>query len=89
VAVADRAVVIDIQDSEPGVADNALPRLFERLYRGEASRSRAVGGSGLGLAICQSIAEAHGGHIEAQPSPFGGLWARVQLPLFDRAQLSH
>ncbi len=68
-------------DSAPGVPSQERPRIFERLYRGEASRSRAHGGSGLGLAICSSIVRAHGGRIEADASPLGGLRVTVALPL--------
>lgn len=74
-------LLIDFQDSAPGVAPEHLPRLFERLYRVEPSRSRAHGGAGLGLAICRNIAEAHGGVLTAQASPLGGLWVRLALPL--------
>lgn len=75
------AVIIDFQDSAPGVPDTALPRLFERLYRVEGSRSRARGGAGLGLAIARNIVEAHGGTLTAQHAPQGGLWLRIRLPL--------
>ena len=67
-------------DSAPGVPAQERPRIFERLYRGEASRSRAHGGSGLGLAICSSIVRAHGGRIEADASPLGGPRVTVALP---------
>ncbi len=49
----------------PGVGDADLPRLTERLYRVDASRSSASGGSGLGLAIVQAIVQAHGGRMQA------------------------
>jgi two-component system, OmpR family, sensor histidine kinase BaeS len=71
---------VDFQDSAPGVAAEMLPRLFERFFRSEGSRSRSTGGAGIGLAICRNIAEAHGGTIEALASPFGGLWIAVRLP---------
>jgi len=77
-------VIIDMEDSAPGVPDSELGRLFERLYRVEASRNRAAGGAGLGLAICRNIVEAHAGTIDARPSPLGGLWIRVELPLTGR-----
>lgn len=72
--------LVDLHDSAPGVAPELLPRLFERFFRAEASRSRAGGGAGLGLSICQRIVEAHEGRIEARPSPLGGLWLQVRLP---------
>ncbi|MDM0068914.1 ATP-binding protein [Variovorax sp. J31P207] len=74
-------LVLRFDDSAPGVAAAELPRLFERLFRGEASRNRALGGSGLGLAICRATVEAHGGTIEAAPSPLGGLRIVLALPL--------
>ena len=66
-------LVLSFDDTAPGPAPDELPRLFERLYRGETSRSRESGGSGLGLSICRAIVESHGGFIEAQPSALGGL----------------
>lgn len=72
---------VDFCDSAPGVPHEALPKLFERFYRVEASRSREYGGAGLGLAICRNIVEAHGGSIEASASPIGGVCIQVQLPL--------
>jgi two-component system, OmpR family, sensor histidine kinase BaeS len=71
---------IDFMDSAPGVPDTLLPRLFERFFRGEASRNRATGGSGLGLAICRSIVEAHDGTISARASPLGGVWVALRFP---------
>jgi len=75
------ALTLDFCDTAPAVPDDALRKLFERFYRVEASRNRALGGAGLGLAICRNIVEAHGGTIEAQPSPLGGLCIHVELPL--------
>jgi len=71
---------LEIEDSAPGVPDDALPRLFERLFRVEASRSRRSGGAGLGLALCKHIVEAHGGQIIARHSPLGGLALAIVLP---------
>lgn len=73
-------VRIEFLDSGPGVEAQQLPRLFDRFYRGEASRNRASGGAGLGLAICRSIALAHGGSLTADHSPLGGLWLTLRLP---------
>ena len=79
-AMEDGSMVIDVQDSAPGVVEAALPRIFDRLYRVERSRSRDSGGAGLGLAICQRIVQAHHGSITAHPSPLGGLWIRIRFP---------
>lgn len=73
--------VVEFADDGAGVDDAAMPLLFERFWRGDRARSRATGGSGLGLAICRSIAEAHGGAIEAHPAPGRGLVVRVRFPL--------
>jgi two-component system sensor histidine kinase BaeS len=77
----DRTATVHFQDSGPGVPPSEMGRLFDRLYRVEGSRSRATGGAGLGLAICRNIVEAHNGTIAAFPSPLGGLWVKVELPL--------
>jgi len=80
-AVQQGRLVLDFNDSAPGVPDEAYPHLFDRFYRVEASRSRAHGGAGLGLAICRNIVEAHDGTIEAGPSALGGLGIHIVLPL--------
>ncbi len=72
---------IIIEDSAPGVPDDALQQLFDHLYRVESSRNRDTGGSGLGLAICQQIVAAHDGTIRAEHSELGGLKITVQLPI--------
>lgn len=76
-----KRVQILVEDSAPGVAAEALPRLFERLYRTDAARTRTSGGSGLGLSICQALIQAHGGQINALASPLGGVRIQIQLPL--------
>ncbi len=87
------SVQIDIIDSGSGFSETDLPHVFERLYRGEASRQRiqAVSegvsvlgrssGSGLGLSIVQQIIQAHGGSIQAKNHPeTGGAWLHIELP---------
>ena len=73
-------VIVEWQDSAPGVSDADLTHLFDRLYRVEMSRNRAKGGSGLGLAICQNIISAHSGSIAASHSPLGGLRLTITFP---------
>jgi two-component system sensor histidine kinase BaeS len=71
--------LLAVSDAGPGVPAETLPKLFDRLYRVDTSRTRASGGAGLGLAICKSIVEAHGGSIEARASSAGGLEILVSL----------
>ena len=70
-----------LEDSGPGVSDEALPRLFDRLYRVDSSRNRDTGGSGLGLSICRHIIEHHNGTIHCEKSALGGLKTVIMLPL--------
>lgn len=72
-----------VEDSTPGVPDNSLQYIFDRLYRVEQSRNRATGGSGLGLSIAKQIIIHHRGTIEAFPSPLGGLKIKIELPLHE------
>jgi two-component system sensor histidine kinase BaeS len=73
-------VVIEWYDSKPGVTDEDLSHLFDRLYRVDVSRNRKKGGSGLGLAICKNIIEAHEGTVRAEHSNLGGLKLIIQIP---------
>jgi two-component system sensor histidine kinase BaeS len=75
---------LHLDDSAPGVPDEALARLAQRFYRVDASRSRAHGGAGLGLALCRRIVEAQGGSLDFSHSPLGGLRVTVSLPLAGR-----
>lgn len=76
---AETALTLRVDDDGPGVPEELLPRLGERLMRVDPSRTRATGGSGLGLAIVRAIVERHGGQLSFARSPAGGLRAEVRL----------
>jgi signal transduction histidine kinase len=76
----DNHICLRVEDSKPGVEDKNIAQLFDRFYRVEKSRNRAMGGSGLGLSICKTIIEAHDGCISSGPSPYGGLTIKILLP---------
>jgi hypothetical protein len=73
-------VAVTVTDDGPGVRTDELPRLFDRFYRADESRSRENGGSGLGLSIAAAIVRSHGGRIIASHAPNGGLTMTVVLP---------
>lgn len=73
-------VLIELEDSAPGLEAGTHAQLFERLYRKDSARSRAKGGSGLGLAICRSLVQAHRGEIQASASALGGVKILIALP---------
>lgn len=78
---ADAADVwLAVADSGPGIAEEDLPRVFERFFRADASRSRATGGAGLGLAISQRLAGLHGGRITVESRPGAGSTFTLRLP---------
>lgn len=73
-------VTIEIEDTGPGIARDHLPRLFERFYRVDKSRSREFGGAGLGLSIVQTLIQAHGGSIRVESELGKGTKFIVTLP---------
>jgi two-component system phosphate regulon sensor histidine kinase PhoR len=73
-------VQIKISDDGAGIEPSHHPHLFERFYRVDVGRSRAVGGTGLGLAIVKHLVTGMGGRVNVGPRPNGGTEFRVDLP---------
>ena len=73
-------VAISVKDTGVGISKQDLPRIFERFYRADKSRSAAKG-SGLGLTIAKEIVEAHGGIIGVSSQPGSGSCFSILLPV--------
>ncbi len=84
----EKAVDVTVQDTGSGIASEHLPRIFERFFQVEQSRSRENGrrGSGLGLAIVRELVEAHQGSIRAYSREGEGSAFVVRLPVSDRPE---
>jgi two-component system phosphate regulon sensor histidine kinase PhoR len=74
-------LLLSVKDDGAGIEAEHLPRLFERFYRVDKARSRAVGGTGLGLAIVKHIAQVQGGSVEVQSRPGKGSTFTLRFPL--------
>ncbi|MDO4724699.1 MAG: ATP-binding protein, partial [Comamonadaceae bacterium] len=77
---ADGSARFAVQDSGPGIAAEHLPRLTERFYRVDRSRSRETGGTGLGLAIVKHVVQRHGGQLHIHSTPGSGSLFAIELP---------
>jgi signal transduction histidine kinase len=75
----DRQALVVVRDNGIGIARDELGRIWDRLYRGDKSRSQR--GLGLGLSLVKAVIQAHNGRVEAAPNPSGGSVFRVYLPL--------
>lgn len=82
-------VAIHVEDTGTGIAASDLPRVFERLYRTDKSRSRKVEGTGLGLAIVKHLVQAHGGEVSAASEIGRGSRFTFTLPLATTADPLH
>lgn len=80
VSVQPQSIRISVRDNGPGIPRDLQPRIFERFYRVDKSRSREMGGTGLGLAITRHAAENHGGTITLQSAPGQGATFTIELP---------
>ena len=77
VRAAGDMLAIEIEDDGPGIPEDEIARVMEPFYRLEPSRSRETGGAGLGLTLARAAATAHGGRLELENRPEGGLIARM------------
>ena len=77
---ADRRLEFRVRDTGPGIAAEHLPRLTERFYRVDRSRSRETGGTGLGLAIVKHVVQRHGGELKIASTPGAGSTFSIMLP---------
>lgn len=69
-----------VEDEGPGIPEDDRQRVFEPFVRLESSRNEETGGTGLGLTLVKAIAEGHGGAVQLENRPGGGLRARMTLP---------
>jgi two-component system phosphate regulon sensor histidine kinase PhoR len=74
-------VRVTVSDDGPGIEARHLPRLFERFYRCDPGRSRAMGGTGLGLSIVKHLVEAMGGTVQVESTPGQGARFSFSVPI--------
>jgi two-component system phosphate regulon sensor histidine kinase PhoR len=76
----DGGAELAVSDTGPGIAPEHLPRLTERFYRVDRSRSRETGGTGLGLAIVKHVVQRHGGQLRIESRPGKGSVFTLAVP---------
>lgn len=79
----DNWVEVSVTDTGEGISPDDLPKIFERFFRADRSRTRATGGSGLGLTIVKRLVDMHGGKIGAQSEPGKGSHFAFTIPVAD------
>jgi signal transduction histidine kinase len=72
---------IVVEDQGVGIAESAIPNLFDPFYCTDSSRTRKTGGFGLGLSLCKAIVDAHGGKIDITSMLGRGTQVTVTLPI--------
>jgi two-component system phosphate regulon sensor histidine kinase PhoR len=77
----EKYMIVEVSDNGIGISGNDLPRIFERFYRVDKSRSREAGGTGLGLSIVKHVAQVHGGAVEVSSVSGQGSTFRFKIPL--------
>ncbi len=77
----ERFMTVEVKDNGIGIAPEALPRIFDRFYRQDKSRSRHIGGHGLGLAIVNDIVSSARGDVRVESAVGQGTTFAVRLPL--------
>lgn len=77
----DNQVMIEVEDTGIGIPDEHIPRIFERFYVVDKSRSKRLGGTGLGLSIVKHIVHLHNGTIDVKSTPNQGTTFSITLPI--------